>query len=64
MGLFFMLYSGPNIGSTQGTYQAISSYDIQLGTSESLTGHYIKLHEDSRLENAEVFDNLFGNNKN
>jgi hypothetical protein len=64
MGLFFTLRSGPNTGSTQGTYQAISSYDIQLGTTESITGHYVKLHEDSKIENAEMFDNLFGNNKN
>jgi hypothetical protein len=64
MGLLFTLCSGPNTGSTQGTYQAISSYDIQLASGESLTGHYVKLHEDSKLENAEMFDNLFGNNKN
>jgi hypothetical protein len=64
MGLFFTLRSGPNTGSTQGTYQAISSYDITLSGGESMTGHYVKLHEDSRLENTELFDNLFGNNKN
>jgi hypothetical protein len=64
MGLFFTLRSGPNTGSTQGTYQAISSYDIQFALGESMTGHYIKLHEDSKIENTELFDNLFGNNKN
>jgi hypothetical protein len=63
MGLFFMLHSGPNTRSTQGTYQAVASYDIQMASGESLTGHYVKLHEDSRLENAELFDNLFGSNK-
>jgi hypothetical protein len=63
-GLFFILRSGPNTRSTQGTYQAISSYDIQLASGKSLTDHYVKLHEDSKLENAEMFDNLFGNNKN
>jgi hypothetical protein len=64
MGLFFTLRSSPNTGSIQGTYQVISLYDIQLGTSESLTSHYIKLHKDSKLENTEMFNNLFGNNKN
>jgi hypothetical protein len=64
MGLFFTLQSGPNTGSTQGTYQAISSYDIILCSSESKTGHYVKLHKDSRLENAKMFDHLFGKNKN
>jgi hypothetical protein len=59
MGLFFTLRSGPNTGSTQGTYQAISSYDVQLASGKSMTGHYVKLHEDSKIKNAELFDNLF-----
>jgi hypothetical protein len=64
MGLFFTLQSGPNVGCTQGTYQAISSYDIILAGGESMTGLYVILHKDSKLENMEMFDNLFGNNKN
>jgi hypothetical protein len=63
MGLFFMLCSGPDTGFTQGTYHAVSFYYIQMASGESLTGHYVKLHENSRLEYAELFDNLFGNNK-
>jgi hypothetical protein len=35
-----------------------------LCSGESLTSHYVLLHEDSRIENTELFDNLFGNNKN
>jgi hypothetical protein len=63
MGLFFTLRSGPNTGSSQATYQAVTSYDIQLSSGESLTGHYVRLHEDTRIDNAELFDNLFSNNK-
>jgi hypothetical protein len=54
MGMFFSLCSGPNTGSIQGTYQAVAFFDIQLSSGESLTGHYIKLHEDNELENAEL----------
>jgi hypothetical protein len=35
----FYNWHGPNTGSTQGTYQAISSYDVQLASGESMTGH-------------------------
>jgi hypothetical protein len=63
IGLFFSLRSGPNTGATQGSFQPVASYDVQLASGESITGHYVILHEDSKLENAELFDNLFGNNK-
>jgi hypothetical protein len=29
-----------------------------------MTGHYVKLHEDCKIKKAELFDNLYGNNKN
>lgn len=63
IGLFFTVRPAGFTGATQGNYQPISSYDIQLASGESLTGHYVKLHEDSKLENAEMFNNLFGLNK-
>jgi hypothetical protein len=62
-GLFFTPRASGFSASTHGNYQAIANYDVQLASGESLTGHYIRLHEDSKLENAELFNNVFGNNK-
>lgn len=63
LGLFFTIRDSAITAANQGNYQAITSYDVQLASGESLTGHYTKLHEDQKLECAELFPNVFSNNK-
>eukprot|EP01127_Copromyxa_protea_P010584 TRINITY_DN2582_c0_g1_i1.p1 TRINITY_DN2582_c0_g1~~TRINITY_DN2582_c0_g1_i1.p1 ORF type:complete len:259 (+),score=31.21 TRINITY_DN2582_c0_g1_i1:127-903(+) len=63
MGMFVAVRSAPNTGAGQGTYQAISSLDIQLAGGESLTGHYVKTDVDMKLECAELLNNKFATAK-
>lgn len=63
IGLFFTVRAGAITAANQGTYNAVASYDLQLSSGESLLGHAIRLHTDQKIENAEIFNNLFGQNK-
>eukprot|EP01127_Copromyxa_protea_P020655 TRINITY_DN692_c0_g1_i17.p2 TRINITY_DN692_c0_g1~~TRINITY_DN692_c0_g1_i17.p2 ORF type:complete len:380 (+),score=32.86 TRINITY_DN692_c0_g1_i17:2007-3146(+) len=63
MGMFVCVRSAPSTGAGQGTYQAIKDIDVQLAGGESLIGHYVKGHADLKIENAELFNNTFGANK-
>jgi hypothetical protein len=62
-GLVFVLRSTTITAANQNTYQPVTSFDLQLASGESLLGHYVRLHEDSKVEAAELFGNLFIANK-
>lgn len=63
IGMFVSVRPAGYTAATQGTYQALSSFDLQLASGESLLGHYVRLHEDNKIECAELFNNVFANNK-
>ena len=50
--------------ANQSTYQAVTSLDVQLASGESLLGYYVRLHDDYKIEAAEMFPNLLTVNKN
>lgn len=58
IALMFTLRPVAFTGATQGTYQAISSFDVQLASGESVLGSYQRLHADNKLDQAEIFPNL------
>jgi hypothetical protein len=62
-GLIFTLRSSTVTAANQNTYQAITNFDVQLANGSSMLGHYIRLHEDNKVEAAELFANLFIANK-
>lgn len=58
-GLIITLRPVGFTGATQANYQPVASIDLHLASGESMLGHYVRLHEDFRLEAAETFSNLF-----
>ena len=63
VGIFITVRAAAITATNQGNYQALTSFDLQLASGESLLGHYVRLDEDNKLECAELFNNLFAVNK-